>query len=90
MKRVMIAAMLLLGSASIFASEGKCVTVSAERKIAVNREEACTVSVDGHVRAFGMSMRVVCTASSATGCRAAVAEAKKCLDEVKKVVNNMM
>jgi hypothetical protein len=90
MKRMMIAAMLLLGYVSVFASEGKGEErVEIGKKTELVQEIPCTVSVTGSVRVVGLSLQVNCSATSEKGCKEASIEAKNCVREIKKEIESM-
>jgi len=85
MKRMMIAAMLLLGSVSVFAADEKCeVELVAKEKVEKRAEESCTVTVDGTLKLMGTGFQISCSATSEKGCREALKEARSCVAELKK------
>jgi hypothetical protein len=80
MKRMMIAAMLLLGTVSVFAADEKCEVVSVKMK--EKREvETCTASATGSIMLFGSGIKVECTATSDKGCKEAVRQARICVSD---------
>jgi hypothetical protein len=82
MKRMMIAAMLLLGTVSVFAADEKCEVVSVKMKMEEKREvETCTASATGSIMLFGSGIKVECTATSDKGCKEAVRQARICVSD---------
>lgn len=91
MKRMMIAAMLLCGTVSVFAAEKKS-DVKDRNIVAVVKEEmengdavVCTVSLSASIGPEYMQVTVTCSASAST-CKEAIATAKRCIEDAKKAV----
>jgi hypothetical protein len=89
MKRVIMAAVLLVSTVSVFAAEdnserGK----SGQQKEWKSENEqsiVCTVSMEGSVTLIGVSVKVTCSAS-ASSCKEAITQAAKCLEEAKQIL----
>lgn len=104
MKRVLVAAMLLLGTVSVFAAEGKIdrekgkQEVKKEVKKMLNppgltyEQKSCTVTIGGEVGFFPFfEVEIKCTAT-ATTCKEASDDAQACLkyniEKAKKVAED--
>ncbi|HSF45563.1 MAG TPA: hypothetical protein VLA58_06110 [Chitinophagaceae bacterium] len=89
MKKVIMAAVLLVSTVSVFAGE----TGNEKDKLSQNKEwkkqevkdPVCTVSMEGAVTLPGISVKVTCSASAAT-CKEAITLAAKCLEEAKNIL----
>lgn len=89
MKRVIMAAVLLVSTVSVFAAgenSEKVKTVQQnEWRKAGAKSPTCTVSMEGSVTLIGVSVKVTCSAS-ATSCKEAITQAAKCLEEAKELL----
>lgn len=91
MKRMIVAAMLLCGTVSVFAAENKS-DVMDKNQIAIVKMEkeksegvVCTVSLSASIGPEYMQVTVTCSATANT-CKEAIATAKQCVDDAKKAV----
>lgn len=90
MKRMMIAAMLLLGTVSVFAADEKSEVESVKIKKEEKQKAAvCTATVEGSLKVMGSGFQITCSATSDKNCRDAAREAKSCVEEVKKLLLSM-
>ncbi len=89
MKRMIIAAVLLVSTVSVFATDVRKGEVKndqlIERKIDQEEPPVCTVTMETSISVPGVSVKVSCSASSST-CKEAIAMANSCLDEAKKIL----
>jgi hypothetical protein len=89
MKRVIMAAVLLVSTVSVFAagenSEKVKVGQQNEWKTGGPESIVCTVSMEGSVSLVGVSVKVTCSAS-ASSCKEAITQAAKCLEEAKQIL----
>lgn len=89
MKRVIMAAVLLVSSVSVFA------TGENREKVKIGQQNewrskdpksiTCTVSMEGSVSLIGVSVKVTCSAT-ASSCKEAITQAAKCLEEAKQIL----
>ncbi len=84
---MIMAAVLLVSTVSVFAADVKKGETVIERKIEQQgkkeKEPVCSVTMETSLSAFGFSVKVSCTGSS-TSCKEAIAIANSCLNEAKK------
>jgi hypothetical protein len=89
MKRMIMAAALLVSTVSVFATDVRKGEVNIDQKIErqkeQGREPVCEVSMETTISVPGISIRVTCTAS-ASNCREAIQLANSCLAEAKKLI----
>lgn len=89
MKRVIMAAVLLVSTVSVFAAgENRDKVKNAQQKEWRTDEvksPVCTVSMEGSISLVGVSVKVTCSASAAS-CKEAITQAAKCLDEAKQLL----
>ena len=89
MKRMIMAAMLLVSTVSVFAadvkSEGKKDEKTTEAKIATKEAAECSLTLKATIGPSFAQVEVSCTGSAAT-CKEAVSIAKNCLDEARKAI----
>ncbi len=89
MKRVIMAAVLLVSTVSVFAAGENNDRVNnsqqKEWKTAEVKTPVCTVSMEGSVTLIGVSVKVTCSASAAS-CKEAITQAAKCLEEAKQIL----
>ena len=95
MKRVMVAAMLLLVTGSVFATEVKVDREKVKQEVqqektvdkasAVVLTEECTITLDGWIGLPFLGIRVSCQ-GTATTCKRAAALVAKCVKETIKAV----
>jgi hypothetical protein len=89
MKRVILAAVLLVSTASVFAAGENSDRGKIDPQKKWKTEDAmsptCTVSMEGSVTLIGVSVKVTCSAS-ATTCKEAITQAAKCLEEAKQIL----
>jgi hypothetical protein len=89
MKRVIMAAVLLVSTVSVFAAgENSDKVKNAQQKEWKTDEvksPVCTVSMEGSISLVGVSVKVTCSASAAS-CKEAITQAAKCLDEAKQLL----
>lgn len=91
MKRMIVAALLLCGTVSVFAAEHKS-DVKERNMLAIVKKEkesreavVCTVSLSASIGPEYMQLTVTCSASAST-CKEAIATAKQCIEDAKKAV----
>ncbi|MFZ9661824.1 MAG: hypothetical protein ACO29O_08095 [Chitinophagaceae bacterium] len=91
MKRMIVAAMLLCGTGSVFAAEQKSEMRNRDVISIVKKEKdqgeavVCTVSLSASIGPEYMQVTVTCSASAST-CKEAIATAKSCIEDAKKAV----
>jgi len=89
MKRMIMAAMLLVSTVSVFAadvkSEGKKDEKATEVKIAAKEAVECSISITATIGPSWSSVTVTCT-GTASNCKEAVVTAKNCIEEAKKAI----
>jgi hypothetical protein len=88
MKRVIMAAALLVSTASVFATETKGEVSSKENRKEVKVEQErveCSVSLSAKIGPSYAQIEVKCT-YTATTCKEAIAGVNKCLDEARKAI----
>jgi hypothetical protein len=89
MKRMIMAAALLVSTVSVFAADIRKGDIDIDHKIERNKEQMkgalCTVTMETSISVPGVSVKVSCSASS-TSCKEAIAMANNCLDEAKKLL----
>lgn len=89
MKRVIMAAVLLVSTVSVFAAGENSEKVKTDQQNEWRKEDAksptCTVSMEGSVTLIGVSVKVTCSAS-ATSCKEAITQAAKCLEEARELL----
>lgn len=88
MKRIVLAAMLLVSTAAVFATESKGSEVSGkETAININavKQDECQVTISGKVGPSFMQVEVKCSYTAST-CKEAITKAVGCLEDAKKAV----
>lgn len=88
MKRLMLAAMLLVSTATVFATETKGKTEGKTTETTqVNRKQTdeCTVSISGKVGPAFAQVEVKCSYTSSS-CQEALTQVKKCIQDAKSAV----
>jgi hypothetical protein len=89
MKKVIMAAVLLVSTVSVFAgetgNEKEKPGQHKEWKQEVVKNPTCTVSMEGAVTLPGISVKVTCSATAAS-CKEAITQAAKCLEEAKNIL----
>lgn len=89
MKKVIMAALLLVSTVSVFAGETSNEKEKSGQHKEWKKEEVksptCTVSMEGAVTLPGVSVKVTCSAT-ATTCKEAITLAAKCLEEAKNIL----
>ena len=88
MKRVMLAAMLLVSTVTVFASETKGNESKEEKKIEWKADEQkgeCTYSISAKVGPSWGQVEIKCS-YTATTCKEAIAKANSCVDEARKAI----
>jgi hypothetical protein len=89
MKRVIMAAVLLVSSVSVFATGENREKVKIGQQNEWRSEDpksiTCTVSMEGSVSLIGVSVKVTCSAT-ASSCKEAITQAAKCLEEAKQIL----
>jgi hypothetical protein len=89
MKRMIMAAVLLVSTVSVFAADVRKGEVKIDQRIERQKDQGkvpvCEVSLETSINFPGLSIKVTCTASS-TSCRQAIELAKSCLEEAKKLI----
>lgn len=89
MKRMIMAAVLLVSTVSVFAADERKGEIDIDQKIERQKEQGkvpvCEVTLETSINLPGISIKVACSASS-TSCREAIALANSCLAEAKKLI----
>jgi hypothetical protein len=89
MKRMIMAAMLLVSTVSVFAadvkSEGRKDEKKKEVKIATKEAAECSISITATLGPSWGSVTVTCTGTAST-CKGAVVTAKNCIEEARKAI----
>jgi hypothetical protein len=89
MKKMIMAAVLLVSTVSVFAGETGNEKVKLSQHNEWKNEEmknpTCTVSMEGAVSLPGISVKVTCSATAAS-CKEAITQAAKCLEEAKNIL----
>jgi len=87
MKRLMLAAMLLVSTATVFASETKGNESKEEKKMELNVKQKgeCTYSISAKVGPTWGQVEIKCSYTAST-CKEAITQANKCVDEARKAI----
>ena len=88
MKRVMLAAMLLVSTVTVFASETNGSTIKEEKKILIELNEEkgeCTYSISAKVGPSWGQVEIKCS-YTATTCKEAISKANSCVEEARKAI----
>lgn len=98
MKRVLVAAMLLLGTVSVFATEGKMDREKGKQEVKYEKtvdkssadvlEEECTISLEGWIGIPYIGIHVSCSAKAAT-CKRAAEMVVNCVRDTIKAVEEV-
>ena len=88
MKRVMLAAMLLVSTATVFASGTKANENKEEKKVELNvnkQKGECTYSISAKVGPSWGQVEIKCSYTAST-CKEAITQANNCVDEARKAI----
>lgn len=89
MKRVIMAAVLLVSTVSVFATESKGELKKEEKRIEVKIQNVdkgeCTYSASATIGPSWAKVEVKCSYTS-TSCKEAISQVNKCLDDARKAI----